>query len=73
MKFHFCFSGKVISEFSLLNPQNNSKPLVTYSPKESRTFKMFSKISCLKFEVRSLKNFFRLPTTFFQLPTNLGV
>jgi hypothetical protein len=27
----FCFSGKVISEFSLLNPQNNSKPLVTYS------------------------------------------
>ncbi len=24
------FSGKVISEFSLLNPQNNKKPLVTY-------------------------------------------
>lgn len=26
----FCFSGKVVSEFSLLNPQNNKKPLATY-------------------------------------------
>jgi hypothetical protein len=30
MKTLLCFSGKVISEFSLLNPQNNKKPLVTY-------------------------------------------
>ena len=37
----FCFSEKVISEFSLLNPQNITKPLVTYLSKGGLEGRLF--------------------------------